>query len=128
MVLFALFKGGTSMKHKIISILLATCMAASALAVGSVQASASEFDPKLAQNSVQGGAILHCFNWSYDNIRAALPDIAAAGYTAVQTSPVQPPKEAWALQYREPLIVWRKLSGRGFFLAINRSFVIFSLS
>ena len=83
------------MKHKIISILLAACMAASALAVGSVQASASEFDPKLAQDSVQGGAILHCFNWSYDNIREALPDIAAAGYTAVQTSPVQPPKDRW---------------------------------
>ncbi len=36
--------------------------------------------------------ILHCWNWSYDTIREKLPDIKAAGYTAVQTSPAQPPK------------------------------------
>ncbi len=46
-----------------------------------------------AMDNVQGGAVLHCFNWSYNNIKAALPDIAKAGYTAVQTSPVQRPKE-----------------------------------
>ena len=51
-----------------------------------------------AQETVQGSAILHCFNWSYNEIKAALPDIAAAGYTAVQTSPAQQPKDynaAW---------------------------------
>lgn len=46
-----------------------------------------------AQDTIQGSAILHCFDWSYSNIKAALPDIAAAGYTAVQTSPVQRPKD-----------------------------------
>ncbi|MBQ6413860.1 MAG: hypothetical protein IJI19_10330, partial [Ruminococcus sp.] len=46
-----------------------------------------------AQDTVQGSNILHCFNWSYANIQANLADIAAAGYTAVQTSPVQPPKD-----------------------------------
>ena len=51
-----------------------------------------------AQETVQGSAVLHCFNWSYNTIRENLADIAAAGYTAVQTSPVQPPKNynaAW---------------------------------
>ncbi len=51
-----------------------------------------------AQETVQGSAVLHCFDWSFDEIKANLPDIAAAGYTAIQTSPVQPPKDydaAW---------------------------------
>ena len=34
--------------------------------------------------------ILHCWNWSYDEIRSYLPQIKAAGYTAIQTSPAQP--------------------------------------
>ena len=34
------------------------------------------------------GLILHAFCWSFDTIRKHLPDIAAAGYTAVQTSPI----------------------------------------
>ena len=46
-----------------------------------------------AQKTIAGSAILHCFDWSFDEIRDALPEIAAAGYTAVQTSPVQPPKD-----------------------------------
>ena len=53
---------------------------------------------------MEGSAILHCFNWSYNSIREALPDIAAAGYTAVQTSPVQQPKDYNAS--------WKDLSGQ----------------
>ena len=34
--------------------------------------------------------ILHCWNWSFDEIREYLPQIQAAGYTAIQTSPAQP--------------------------------------
>lgn len=44
-------------------------------------------------DSVQEGVILHCWNWSYNNIKKYLPQIAAAGYTAVQTSPVTQPKD-----------------------------------
>ena len=36
--------------------------------------------------------ILHCWNWSYDTIRENLHYIKNAGFTAVQTSPAQPPK------------------------------------
>ncbi len=32
-------------------------------------------------------------NWSYNTIKENLPAIAAAGYTTVQTSPVQQPKD-----------------------------------
>ena len=75
-----------------LSIMLSLCLIFSILCVGSIETSAVEYET-YAQESVQGGAILHCFNWSYNNIKAALPDIARAGYTAVQTSPVQRPKD-----------------------------------
>ena len=34
--------------------------------------------------------ILHCFDWKYSDITESLPEIAQAGFSAVQTSPVQP--------------------------------------
>lgn len=34
------------------------------------------------------GPILHCWCWSFNTIRTAMPDIAAAGFTALQTSPI----------------------------------------
>lgn len=49
-------------------------------------------DYGLADTS-QKGVILHCWNWSYKNIKKYMKDIAAAGYTSVQTSPVQQPKD-----------------------------------
>ena len=39
---------------------------------------------------IEDGNILHCFNWSISDITAAIPEIAEAGFTSVQTSPVQP--------------------------------------
>ncbi|MGN1051287.1 MAG: alpha-amylase family glycosyl hydrolase, partial [Acutalibacteraceae bacterium] len=44
-------------------------------------------------DTVEGSTILHAFCWSYDTIKENLPDIARAGFTAVQTSPVQQPKD-----------------------------------
>ena len=40
-------------------------------------------------DNIQDGAILHCFNWKYNDIKDELPNIAAAGFTSVQTSPAQ---------------------------------------
>lgn len=37
----------------------------------------------------QDGTILHCFDWSFNQIKEELPNIAAAGFTSVQTSPSQ---------------------------------------
>lgn len=45
------------------------------------------------QNEIQGSNILHCWNWSYATIEAHLPLIAECGYTAIQTSPAQQPKD-----------------------------------
>lgn len=54
----------------------------------SVGFSANAADYGLASNP-QDGNILHCFNWKLSDIKAELPNIAAAGFTSVQTSPLQ---------------------------------------
>ena len=41
-------------------------------------------------DNIQDGVILHCFDWKYNDIKAELANIAAAGFTSVQTSPAQP--------------------------------------
>ena len=46
------------------------------------------------ETGIQDGVTLHCWNWSFAQIEANMPLIAAQGYTAIQTSPVQPLKEA----------------------------------
>ncbi|MEE1125623.1 MAG: starch-binding protein [Acutalibacteraceae bacterium] len=56
-------------------------------ATTNVVSSANQYG--LAEN-IQDGNILHCFDWKYNDIKAELPNIAKAGFTAVQTSPAQP--------------------------------------
>ena len=62
----------------------------SAVSTDSVSSSTVDFEQA---DNIQEGVILHCWNWSYNNIKKYLPQIAAAGYTAVQTSPVTQPKD-----------------------------------
>ena len=78
---------------KITAVLLALCLLITTAAVGTVSASAETTQEISVQETVQGSAILHCFCWSYNTIKANLKAIAEAGYTAIQTSPVQPPKD-----------------------------------
>ncbi len=81
------------MKRRVLSVLLAILMVLSLVpTIFAPKTAVAESGP-IDQAIVQGGAILHCFDWSFDEIREALPDIKAAGYAAVQTSPVQPPKD-----------------------------------
>lgn len=44
-------------------------------------------DYNLAEN-IEDGAILHCFCWDFDTIINSMEDIAAAGYSTIQTSPI----------------------------------------
>ena len=44
-------------------------------------------------DEIQGSSILHCWNWSYKTIEENMEIIAECGYTAVQTSPAQQPKD-----------------------------------
>lgn len=45
------------------------------------------------QSDIQGSNILHCWNWSYSTIEAHMQLIAECGFTAIQTSPAQQPKD-----------------------------------
>lgn len=84
------------MKRKLLALLLALVMVLALLPASFRTADVSVADGNngdFAQATVQGGAILHCFDWSYDAIINNLEAIRDAGYTAVQTSPVQPPKD-----------------------------------
>ena len=91
-----------NLNKKIISVTLVLCMLLSSIAVGGFVTNAASDEAETvsaasgsqgAQSKVQGAAVLHCFDWSYNNIKANLKAIADAGYTAVQTSPVQKPKD-----------------------------------
>ena len=42
---------------------------------------------EIPDDGITGGVILHAWSWSFDTIRESMDDIAAAGYTAIQTSP-----------------------------------------
>lgn len=44
---------------------------------------------------IQEGVILHCFCWPLHDITEELPNIAAAGFGAIQISPMQAPNIAW---------------------------------
>lgn len=92
------------MNKKSISIVLALCLmfsciicsgfTATAVNTDAAQVSAAAdvqstgVDYGLAKNC-EDGNILQCFNWKLSDIKSALPTIAAAGFTSVQTSPLQ---------------------------------------
>ncbi len=80
------------MKKRFISASIAAALAFSAFAGTGALPAAAESDYGLPAKTTDG-VMLHAFDWSYNTIKENLPDIAAAGYTAVQTSPVQQPKD-----------------------------------
>lgn len=43
---------------------------------------------KVLADSIEDGAILHCFCWNFNTIKANMKNIADAGFSAIQTSPV----------------------------------------
>ena len=45
---------------------------------------------------MKNGAILHAWMWSFKTITQHMPEIAAAGYTSVQTEPMSKIKEVAA--------------------------------
>ncbi|MBQ7218933.1 MAG: hypothetical protein IJS27_05440, partial [Ruminococcus sp.] len=79
------------MKKRFISILLCLSLvltfviAASAVTKDTAPTGA---DYGLAKTCADGN-ILQCFNWKLSDIKAELPNIAKAGFTSVQTSPLQ---------------------------------------
>ena len=86
------------MFRKLASLVIAGALLTSSLGFAATTASAAEAETESVavdahlQDKVDNGVILHAFNWSYNSIKESLPAIAAAGYSTVQTSPVQQPK------------------------------------
>lgn len=84
---------------KIASLVVASALLTSSFAaITSVNAAEVDSEQTASADStlrdkVGDGVMLHAFNWSYNTIKENLPAIAAAGYTTVQTSPVQQPKD-----------------------------------
>ena len=54
----------------------------------------AENNGRVDGTGIQNGATLHCWNWSFAEIEANMALIAEMGFTAIQTSPIQPLKEA----------------------------------
>lgn len=85
--------GGKTMKKTIlrsISLMLALVLVA---AIGFVPSPAQATEPAASDLAIQDGVTLHCWNWSFNEITANMEYIAAMGYTAIQTSPIQAAKQ-----------------------------------
>ena len=57
-------------------------------AITTTETTNNEANPYGLASNTKDGVILHAFCWSFNTIKANLKDIAAAGYTTVQTSPI----------------------------------------
>lgn len=90
------------MLKKLTGIVLTLCMVLSMFAVVSVpEAQAAS----LASN-VQSGQILQCWNWSFNNIKNNMSKIASQGFSAIQTTPIQPLKESTTEYYSSAKNQW----------------------
>ena len=70
-----------------------------------------------SSSDIQKGNILHCFNWPINEVKNALPQIAAAGFGSVQLSPLQRPDikvgYAWHDLYRPYDLAFKESAGMG---------------
>lgn len=62
------------------------------IVIANADTSGSSEITKLTTDEKQG-VILHAWNWSFNTVKDNLDDIAAAGYTAIQVSPIQVNKD-----------------------------------
>ena len=74
--------------------------------IANAETSGTSVITKLTTETEQG-TILHAWDWSFNNIKDKVADIKAAGYSAIQVSPVQPSKDSsklssslWYLLYQ----------------------------
>ncbi|MCH5227163.1 MAG: starch-binding protein [Muribaculaceae bacterium] len=89
------------------------CVALMALLPVSVQAANNYGIPE----NIQDGNILHCFDWPIKTVTENLPNIAEAGYGAVQLSPLQrknvTSNTGWSELYRPYDYAFQATSGMG---------------
>ena len=82
-----------------LSLMLAATMAFGSVAFAATANAADTADASVSASNglpekIEDGAILHCWCWSFNTIKENLPQIAAAGFKYIQTSPVN--------QYKTP--------------------------
>uniref|UniRef100_UPI00405629BF starch-binding protein n=1 Tax=Acetatifactor sp. TaxID=1872090 RepID=UPI00405629BF len=89
------------MKKRLVSILLsAICIVSAVMLTGCGSEYSWSYEPDKEEkeagqvydfglaDTVEEGAILHAFSWSFAAIKESMADIAAAGFSAIQTSPI----------------------------------------
>ena len=105
-----MFLNKNSIGGKMLSIMLVAAMVSSVAVTSAITSGATVSDTQASNASInqvtssanqyglksnpQDGVILHAWDWSLNNIKSKLPEIAAAGYSTVQTSVLQHCKEA----------------------------------
>lgn len=70
------------------ALMLTTSVLALSSCSGSENSSESGGTDYNLTKKIKDGAILHCFCWDFKTIENSLEDIAAAGYSTIQTSPI----------------------------------------
>ncbi len=81
------------MIKKITSVFLCLLIVAGAL-LSLTSCSKNEYDENCTNvdynltEKIEDGSILHCFCWDFETITNSMEDIAAAGYSTIQTSPI----------------------------------------
>ena len=94
------FKSKNSTRNKILCVIAAICLLITGiisipkLIPSNVDVNAANSSDYGLADNIQDGVTLHCFDWKYNDIKYELPNIAAAGFTSVQTSPAQVGKES----------------------------------
>lgn len=70
------------------AIILAQTLTGGISAMAAEANTGAQINEKGLSQTVEGGAILHCWCWNFNTIKENIPEIAAAGFSAIQTSPV----------------------------------------
>lgn len=70
-------------------------MSASIITSAAAESTDTVQDYGLMEN-IEDGNIFHAFFWKHTDIEAMLPEIAEAGFSSVQLSPVQPVAQSGA--------------------------------
>ena len=96
------------MAKKFLSAVLCAALLCSPAFSAGLSASADAASDYGLPEKTSDGVILHAFDWSFNTIKDNLPAIAAAGYTSVQTSPVQAPKD-YGESWNDTASQWWKL-------------------
>lgn len=104
------------MANRILSLALAAGVAFTGFGFYTQDVEAASLNSYGLATDIKDGNILHCFDWTYQQIIDELPNIAEAGFTSVQTSPAQPANasmgDAW-FQLYQPNGFWVGDAGLG---------------